>query len=239
LSLAGSILIALALLYMLVAVLLIPWRNARIRLGNVYGKLVGPLVVRLVGARPQFTNRAGIDAAAPAIYVFNHTSQLDLFMSIWLCPMGGCGTAKRQIIQLPFFGQAWWLSGHIMIDRSNRERAIAAMDDVRAIMSRHGLSVWISPEGTQSKDGRLLPFKKGFGHLALATRLPIVPVIFEGAHHCWPARTWRLFGGSFNVRVLEAIDTRDWTREGLDDHVEAVRAVFCEALPPEQLPTET
>jgi 1-acyl-sn-glycerol-3-phosphate acyltransferase len=235
---AGIVILFPALVYMALGVLLIPWRHARIRLANVYGKIVGPAVVRIVGARARFTHRERINEHAPAIYLFNHTSQIDLFLSIWLCPMGGCGTAKKQITKLPFLGWAWWLSGHIMIDRSNRERAIAAMENVKSLMNRYQLSVWISPEGTASRDGRLLPFKKGFAHLALATKLPIVPVIFEGAHLCCPARTWALYGGDFNVKVLEPISTTDWTRETLDQHIATVHALMSNALNEEQRAVE-
>ena len=75
-----------------------------------------------------------------------------------------------------FFGQIYWLSGHLLIDRSNRESAIASIKEVTQIVHKNLLSLWIWPEGTRARDGRLTPFKKGFVHLALDTKLPIVPI---------------------------------------------------------------
>ena len=79
-------------------------------------------------------------------------------------------------------------------------------------------------------DGKLIPFKKGFVHLALATGLPIVPVIFHGAHKRWPAKTMQFYPGEVRVEVLEPISTDYWTKDTLEDHIDEVRTVMASAL---------
>jgi 1-acyl-sn-glycerol-3-phosphate acyltransferase len=153
---------------------------------------------------------------------------------MWLCPVGGCGIAKKEIARIPFFGWAYWLSGHLLIDRGDREGAIAALAATAQFVRRHRLSIWIWPEGTRSRDGRLLSFRKGFVHLAIATGLPVVPLVLHGAHQRLPDRSFTLVPGELEVEVLERIDTRSWKRETVDEHVEQVHAVVRRALRPAQ-----
>ena len=79
--------------FILVALLLIPWRVARIKLCNFYGKVVGRSVAWVAGVTPNVPNRAGIDGSMPAIYVSNHSSSLDGFIARrfnLFCVTGAC-----------------------------------------------------------------------------------------------------------------------------------------------------
>ena len=229
-TVAIGVLIVASLIYVPLCVVLLPSRSLRIRLGNVYGKLVGPLIFGLAGIRPVIHNPARITANFPAIYVCNHTSTADMWLGMWLCPYGGCGGAKQEIRYLPFFGQAYWLSGHLLLDRGNRENALASMAKVRRVMHKHNLGVWMWPEGTRSQDGRLRPFKKGFVHLAIAAGLPVVPVVFHNADVHWPSKQFRTVPGALHIEVLEPIDTKDWKPGNAGEHVRVTWQAFQDAL---------
>ena len=108
------------------------------------------------------------------------------------------------------------------------------MNKIAAIVQAHNLSLWIWPEGTRSKDGRLLPFKKGFVHLALATKLPIVPIITHDGHKRWPARKVSVYPGPLVIDVLPPIDTSGWTLENLERQLQSVHSICNEALCAEQ-----
>lgn len=223
--------------YVFIVLLLLPWRGLRIRSGNLYGKLVGPAVTRITGTRARIGDRARLNEQKPAIYVTNHSSELDPFIAMWLCPVGGCGIAKKEIARVPFFGWAYKLSGHLLIDRSNRDRAIASMKEIADLVNQYDLSIWIWPEGTRSRDGRLQPLKKGFVHLALATGLPIVPVIMHDAHERWPGRSLRMYPGQLNIDILPAVDTSGWSAETMEEHLTEIHGIFAEALAPHQKPS--
>ncbi|MEL6347546.1 MAG: lysophospholipid acyltransferase family protein [Myxococcota bacterium] len=222
--------------YILVVLMLMPWRKERIKMGNRYGKVIGPFIARVTGTRTVIHNAERLEGHKPAIYITNHSSELDPFIAMWLCPMGGCGIAKKSIGQVPFFGWAYRLSGHLLIDRSNREKAIASLSEVAEIVRQNNLSIWLWPEGTRSRDGRLLPFKKGFAHMAISTGLPIVPVVAHQAHHRWPARSLQMYPGRLDIDVLPSIDTSHWRVESLEEHIRQVRQVFIDALDPSQRP---
>ncbi len=72
--------------------------------------------------------------------------------------------------------------------------------------------------------------------MAIATGLPVVPVVLHGAHQRLPDRSFRLIPGALEVEVMEPIDTRSWKRETVDEHVEQVHAIVRRALRPAQRP---
>ena len=79
-------------------------------------------------------------------------------------------------------------------------------------------------------NGELISFKKGFVHLALATGLPIVPVMVHGAHKIWPAKTMQFYSGNVEIEVLDPIETDNWTKETIEEHVEEVKGLMAKAL---------
>ena len=214
----------------------LPWRKARITICNAYGHFISPVVLKLARARVKFEDRHLIDEAKPAIYVSNHTSMTDIFIGMWMLPFGGVGIAKKEVGNVPLYGWAYRLSGHLLIDRGNRERAIASMKALADTVRRYRLSIWMWPEGTRSRDGRFRPLKKGVAHLAIATGLPIVPVMVHGAHKNWILKTaFDFHETDVLIKVLPAIETRTWRTETLDQHLAELHAYMATALPPDQL----
>lgn len=236
--------LALAYLFMgvltppalLLMVLALPSRLLRIRIGIAYAHLLGPGMAAILGLRFDVRGRERLQGSMPAIFVLNHSSMLDLLVGMELVPYCACGVAKKEMARVPLFGQAYLLSGHLLIDRGSRERAIAAMNETARTMEQHGLGAWLWPEGTRSEDGRLMPFKKGFVHLAIATGLPVVPIVIHDAPALWPARTVDIRPGTVRVEVLEPIDTSGWRVESVGEHAAAVHAVFVQHLPAHQHP---
>ena len=217
--------------------LLLPFRSLRIKACNVFGKIVGPTMMKVSGCPVLFDGREQLDGRRPAIYVSNHTSIYDIFLGIWMAPIGTVGIAKKEVIYYPFFGQLYWLSGHLRIDRSRREQAVASMREIARVVKEKRLSIWMWPEGTRSRSGRLLPFKKGIVHLAMQTGLPVVPVVVTGAQDGWEKSTMRLKQVPIRVSILPAIDTSSWALETIEEHVEQLYSTFVHALPPAQQPS--
>lgn len=220
--------------YVLLCLLLLPWRVVRIQAGNLYGKVVGRSVQWIVGIRPEIHRFEVVERSRPAIYVMNHCSTIDMWIGMWLCPYRGCGIAKKEIVRIPIFGLAYLASGHLLVDRGNRGRAIASMKQVADIVAKHRLSIWMWPEGTRSRDGKMRGLKKGFAHLAIATKLPIVPVVAHSADTYWKG-TWSITPGTVQLEILDPIDTSEWTTEHLDEHISEVKAAFTRVLEARQL----
>lgn len=231
----GVLVMALGVaVWVLITVPLLPWRILRIKACNWFGKTVCRAMVMLSGSPVTVEGEEHLNGDRPAIYVSNHTSILDLFLCAWLSPVGTVGIAKKEVVWYPFFGWLYLLSGHLRIDRSNSERAIASMKSLGGLVRKHGLSVFIWPEGTRSRDGHLKPFKKGVAHLAMQTGLPVVPLVVSGIQNVWPARSFRVRVHPIHVRVLPAIDTSGWTEDTLDEVVQSLHDTFDAALPADQ-----
>jgi 1-acyl-sn-glycerol-3-phosphate acyltransferase len=108
---------------------------------------------------------------------------------------------KKELARVPVFGDACRLAGFIEIDRKDRQQAIQSLERAKAEL-RAGTHVWIAPEGTRSKTGELLPFKKGGFHLALETGWPILPVTLRGTGKILRAKGVRSFFGQEVEAIL-------------------------------------
>ncbi len=234
LSLAFLLFAAGASIYLLLALLLLPWRGARLRAAGLYANAIAPILLRILGIQVRVQGRHRLRDSVPALFVINHSSALDTVISMLLWPPRGCGVGKKEVAWIPFFGQAYVLAGMLLIDRADRGGAIEALSAMSEAVRRHRLSPWIAPEGTRSEDGRLGPFKKGFVHVALATGLPVVPVVIHGAHRCLPSRSYALAGGVVRVEVLEPVDTSSWSQQNTHAHLRQVRELFRDRLGSEQ-----
>jgi lysophosphatidate acyltransferase len=190
----------------------------------------------VAGCSLELHGKEHLDAQRPAIYLLNHTSIIDLFVALSLMPVGSVGVVKKEVIYYPFFGQMYLLTGHLRIDRSNRKAAMASMKSLSEIVHKGGLSIFMAPEGTRSRTGRLQPFKKGFVHQALQTGLPVVPMVVAGAYKSWEKNTLTIRGVPVRVDVLPAIDTSGWHERETSDIVAEVEALFINALPEDQRP---
>lgn len=221
---------------LVVLTVLAPFRNARIRACNYWGKVFGPMLMWLTGCRRTYEGLEHLDGSRPAIYISNHTSIYDIFLAIFLSPVGTVGVAKKEVVWYPIFGVMYLLSGHLRLDRKNHARAISSMKSLAELVERNTLSIYLWPEGTRARDGRLLPFKKGLVHLAIATGLPIVPIVISGAHRGWEKGRLVLGRNPIHVRVLPPISTAHWTTEDIPDHLDEVWQQYVEALPNEQKP---
>jgi 1-acyl-sn-glycerol-3-phosphate acyltransferase len=121
---------------------------------------------------------------------------------------------KEELFRVPVFGPAMRHAGFISIDRSNRERALKSLDIAKEKIAG-GLNVWIAPEGTRSKTGELLPFKKGGFNLALEAGLRLLPITLRGTRDILPAKGTRSrTHARVRVTIHPPIDAKEYAREG-------------------------
>ncbi len=136
----------------------------------------------------------------PVIFMSNHESQMDPPVLVAALPVPAVYIAKKEVKYMPFVGWAAWAAGVIFIDRGDRDRAIRSIHDA-AMQIRGGKSVVIFPEGTRSRDGQMLPFKKGGFALALEAGVPIIPLATMGGFQVLPRGSLFFRPGQYRVRV--------------------------------------
>jgi 1-acyl-sn-glycerol-3-phosphate acyltransferase len=119
----------------------------------------------------------------PAVYAVNHASNVEppiLFLVLRSVFPRLRVLYKAELRKLPILTQAFDLAGFVPLERGNRDQSLPAIDRaVQALLD--GNSFLIFPEGTRSRTGALLPFKKGGFVMALKAQVPIVPVAIKGA----------------------------------------------------------
>ncbi len=126
-----------------------------------------------------------LEGVGPCVYAINHASWFDIMALMDVLPGSVKFLAKRELSWVPLFGAAIRITGQIAVDRRRRDAAIEAFDTAAAAI-RGGRSAAIFVEGTRSRDGRLLPFKKGGFVLAIVAQAPLVPVYVEGSYEVLP-----------------------------------------------------
>jgi 1-acyl-sn-glycerol-3-phosphate acyltransferase len=175
----------------------------------------GKRVVKLLDVRLTVTGAENVPDRA-VVYMSNHQSHLDipiLFASLPSPTIRMLG--KAELFRIPLWGRAIRAAEFIPVDRSNHARAVESLD-YAAELVRDGVSIYIAPEGTRSRDGRIGKLKKGGFHLAIGTGAPIVPVALRGPIHILPrgGRVMRS-GQSVSVRIGQPIDVAGRDMAGL------------------------
>ncbi len=143
------------------------------------------------------------------VFMSNHRSLLDIPAGIAAAPCSVRMVMKQELLKVPVWGRAMVASGFIPVDRSNRDKAIAQLDNAKEKLNK-GVSVWVFAEGTRSRGGELGPFKKGGFHIARQLGLPIVPVWISGTSDQLPPDTFRVrYHGRSRVRFGAPIPTTE------------------------------
>ncbi len=159
----------------------------------------------LLGVEVELRNEEILDPARPCVFISNHQDNLDIIPGGYTLPKSTVTIGKKSLIYLPFFGQFFWLSGNILIDRKNRKRAFETMDVAANAIREKNISVWIMPEGTRSRGRGLLPFKKGPFITAIKAQVPIVPIAISSYTKHLSLGRWN--AGKIIVQVLPPIST--------------------------------
>jgi len=159
----------------------------------------------------------------PVVYASNHTSMFDIWALSATLPGSTRFVAKQELGRVPLVGVAMQRAGHVLIDRFNRARAFEAYDKAAQVI-RSGISAIVFPEGTRSRTGELLPFKRAPFGLAIAAGVPVVPVYVHGTYRILPKGSIRLRPMPIRIEIGDPIPTTGLQlaeREVLSDRVRA------------------
>jgi 1-acyl-sn-glycerol-3-phosphate acyltransferase len=160
------------------------------------------------------------------IFMSNHESWLDIPAMFAAVPTSLRMVSKAGIMKIPIVGRAMDSAGFIAIDRNNRSRAIKQLELAKDRL-KSGISIWMAPEGTRSRDGEIGLFKKGGFHLARSLGVPIVPVYIEGARNVMPADGLSVnTNRSITVHFCRPVETANLERADTDRLIEQVRAAI-------------
>jgi 1-acyl-sn-glycerol-3-phosphate acyltransferase len=163
------------------------------------------------------------------IYMMNHSSNLDV-PAVFINLRGEVrALGKKELFKLPVFGTAMRLGGFVPVDRSNREAAVASVRGA-AEAARSGCSFLIAPEGTRSRTGKVLPFKKGAFYMAIDSGVPIQPITVKGAFELMPPGSFAIKSGTIDVIFHNPVPTSNLTHDDRHQLMEKVRVIIAGPL---------
>lgn len=152
------------------------------------------------------------------ILMCNHSSAYDIPLSFKAFPHHSIRMlAKKELSKIPFMGKGMAAAEFPFIDRKNRYQAIKDLAYARELMES-GVIIWIAPEGTRSKDGKLASFKKGAFITAIQAKATIIPIGIRGAFNILPARNYAInLDQKAEIHIGQPIDASSFSVENKEE----------------------
>jgi 1-acyl-sn-glycerol-3-phosphate acyltransferase len=190
--------------------------------------------VRIMGVRVRVEGTNNIPSGV-CIFAANHVSNIDPLAFVPAIPRRVGLLVKSELFRVPILAKAMHMAGFVPVERENREAAAGSVEEALKYL-KEGLSFAVYPEGTRSRDGRMLPFKKGTFLMAVRAKVPVVPVSIVGAQDLMRKGEWAVRAGEVTIRFGPAVDASAYTVEQRAILLSRVEELVAAGLPEDQKP---
>jgi len=154
---------------------------------------------RIAGVRILVEGLEHVPSGAACIFMSNHVSNLDPPVLLPLIPGRTSVFLKRSLMKIPILGYGMRLAKFVPVDRGGTiEGAQESTQRAKAVLAQ-GIHITTFVEGTRSRDGRMLPFKKGPFYLAMESGAPCVPISISGTESMMRKGSLRIKPGTVRV----------------------------------------
>lgn len=185
-------------------------KNARNAYMKFMMKIVFSVINFLSGAKVKYIGLEKIPDG-PVLYVANHESFFDVLLTLTRLPGTVCFVAKKQFGKIPIFSWALMLYNTLFIDRDDIKQGLKtilqAIENIKA-----GMSVFIFPEGTRSRDGKMNEFKEGSMKIAVKSGCPIVPISIANAAGVFENQFPKVVAAPVVVEILDPVVPQDFDK---------------------------
>ena len=202
--------------------------GVRHKFGGIYDLLPwhwGKTLLRVSGVEVDTVGFENVSCGSPVVYVSNHQSIFDIIALTATLPFSFRFVVKRELAKVPIFGQGITAAGHIYIDRQRQQKAFASYEKA-AESIKNGLSALVFAEGTRSRTGDLLPFKKGPFVLAIAAQVPIIPIYCAKTFDILPKGSIRIRPHPIVLYFGEPISTKGLDYEARSELLQKAQSVI-------------
>ncbi len=189
----------------------------------VLTKVFSAPVLAMAGIKVKITGKENVIPKTPYVFVSNHVSLFDIPVLQRYVPNNFSFVFKKEIAWIPLFGWQMQLGPHIIIDRQNPEKAMKSIEKAKKMLVHRKISVLLFPEGTRSKTGEMLPFKRGAFHLAAQVGFPIIPVTISGTKNLFQKKPFKINSGKVIVDFGKPIPVDNISNK--KDELELMRKV--------------
>jgi 1-acyl-sn-glycerol-3-phosphate acyltransferase len=190
-----------------------------------FAKLQARNLCRALGVRVTLRGAELVESGGPYVFTPNHQAHIDIAALLGFLPGPNRFASKKELFDEPVLGAVMRTLGMLPVDRDDPMKSIEVLN--RAVEQGH--SIIIFPEGTRSRDGRLLPFKKGAFVAAIEMGHPIVPVVLKGTRRIMPKGGYlSIHPGEAEIVVKAPISTRGLGYDDRERLRDAVREIIAE-----------
>ncbi|HVJ09231.1 MAG TPA: lysophospholipid acyltransferase family protein [Acidisarcina sp.] len=185
--------------------------------------------LHLVGIETDVQGCEHVPANQACIFMSNHISNMDPPVLVGAIPGRTSIFLKRSLMKIPLLGLGMKLADFIPVDRAGRLDSARESVHTAARLLGEGIHITTFVEGTRSRDGRLMSFKKGPFYLAMDSGAPVIPVSIWGTEKLMPVGSKSVIPGTAHVRFHEPLWPKDFaSREAL---MSATRDAVASSLP--------
>jgi len=142
------------------------------------------------------------------LLLLNHQSLMDIVVLEDVYPADIAWVAKKEIADIPFFGQILSVPHMITIDRESKASLVKLFKDAKDRLNK-GRVVAIFPEGTRGRGDKILKFKAGSKLLAEKLGLKIQPIVIVGSRKVLDSQNLTCQSGEIKIIYLPSIDPKD------------------------------
>jgi 1-acyl-sn-glycerol-3-phosphate acyltransferase len=196
---------------------------------NIFAVIWAKTACFLVPLNVKVSGEENFSPGKPYIVVVNHQSITDIIILQAHVNLTIKWVMKKELESIPLFGFACKKLGCIYVDRFNHASALASMNRAQKNLSKNS-SVIFFPEGTRTRDGKLLEFKKGAFRFAMATDLPILPVTIKDSMKILPTDSLDVSPGAVTITIHPPISMENKTIEDLDKILSMTKETIASAL---------
>ncbi len=193
------------------------------------GVLGARLALWLAGVRVRVEGRERLRPDSTYVFMSNHVGNADPPALVAYLPQRVAAIAKHKVFQVPLMGRALRLAGFISVVRDTPQASAAVDAGVAAL--RGGRSMVVFPEGTRSRTGEMLPFRRGVFLMAIRAGVSIVPVTILGSREIMRKGDPRIYPGLIRIVLHDPIPTAGLREEDRYALADRVREVIASALP--------
>jgi len=183
-------------------------------------------VLGIGGVKVRVTGKEKLDRGERYVFMSNHQSALDIPIIYMGIGEQISFIAKKELFMIPVFGWGMWAVGHISIDRQNARKAHASIEKAVRRLNKENVSLILFPEGTRSKDGRVLDFKAASFTLALQAGVRLVPVAIKGAIDRLPPKSSRIVPGEVILEIGDPISAEELAGQSKADICKRVHSAI-------------